>query len=193
MKTMRRFWLLLCCSGTLLCGAELTGVHAVYFMPMARGLDQYLANRLTNEHVFQVVTDPKLADAVFTDRIGDAFQAQMESLFPPPAPATAPPATAPPATAPASPAAAKKDSKEPKQEEPNAAVLPTDTVNKLSNPALNSSFGRGKGTVFLVEAKSHLVVWSTYSPSKGTSGNEMDRTASDIVSRLKKDLNPGKK
>jgi hypothetical protein len=36
---------------------------------MSRALDPYLANRLTNQRVFQVVTDSKLADAVvFTDR-----------------------------------------------------------------------------------------------------------------------------
>ncbi len=176
---MKRFWLLLCCSGTLLCGAELAALRSVYLLPMARGLDQYLANRLTNEHVFQVVTDPKLADAIFTDRIGDAFQSQMESLFPPPAPPE------------------KKDSKDAKdskdsKEAANPALV-TDTVNKLSNPSLSSAFGRGRGTVFLVDAKSHQVVWSTYVPPKGSSGNEMDRTASDIVSRLKKDRNPEKK
>ena len=47
--------------------------HGVYAAD-ARGLDQYLANRLTDDHIFQVVTDPKQADAVFTDRIGEAFR-----------------------------------------------------------------------------------------------------------------------
>jgi hypothetical protein len=59
--------------------ADLAGVHKVYVLPMARGLDQYLANRLTTEHVFQVVTDPKTADAVLTDRIGEGFEAQPRS------------------------------------------------------------------------------------------------------------------
>jgi hypothetical protein len=65
-----------------------------------------------------------------------------------------------------------------------------DTVNKLSSPAANSSFGRAKGTVFLVDAKSRQVVWSVYQPAKGVTPKEMDRTANDIVSRLKRDLNP---
>ncbi|HEY2016651.1 MAG TPA: hypothetical protein VGH38_24275, partial [Bryobacteraceae bacterium] len=81
---MRRLLFLLCCSGALLSGADLAGVHTVYFLPMARGLDQYLANRLTSDHVLMVVTNPKLADAVFTDRIGEAFETQMDTLYPPP-------------------------------------------------------------------------------------------------------------
>ena len=67
-----------------------------------------------------------------------------------------------------------------------------DTVNKLDNPAGNSSFGRSKGNIFLVEAKSRQVVWSTFNPPRGMTTKDLDRTASDIVSRLKKDLNPKK-
>ena len=68
-----------------------------------------------------------------------------------------------------------------------------ETVNRLENPALSSTFGRGKGNIFLVNAKSRQVVWSTFDPSKGTLNHEMDRTASDIVSRLRKDLKLQKK
>src|ERR1017187_9481937 len=60
-----------------------------------------------------------------------------------------------------------------------------DTVNKLSNPASSSSFGRAKGTVFLEDAKSRQVVWSIYQPAKGGTPKEMDRTANDIVSRIR--------
>ena len=72
--------------GALLCAADLAGVHNVYVMPMARGLDQYLANRLTSDHVFQVVTDPKLADAVLTDRVGESFEPNSRIIFPTPKP-----------------------------------------------------------------------------------------------------------
>jgi hypothetical protein len=188
MMIMNRFLLLLTCSGTLLGGAELAGVHSVYILPMSRGLDQYLANRLTNEHTFQVVTDPKLADAVFTDHIGESFQTQMEALYPPPPPPEKP-----------KPEVNDKEGKEGKQgkdkkdqkgEDAKGPGLMTETVNKLSNPSLSSGFGRAKGTVFLVDAKSHQVVWSVFDPPKGTTNNDLDRTASDIVSRIKKDLNP---
>ena len=151
--------------------ADLSSVRSVYLLPMYRGLDQYLANRLTNEHVFQVVTDPKLADTIFTDRIGESFQIQLETLAPPekPEPDAAP---------------AKDNGKD--SESRNALI--TETVNKLDSPALNSSFGRGKGTVFLVDAKSRQVIWSTYQPAASSAGKELDHTASGIVSRLMKDM-----
>ena len=188
MMIMNRLLFLLGCSCAMLCGAELAGVHSVYILPMSRGLDQYLANRLTNEHTFQVVTDAKLADAVFTDHIGEGFQTQMEALYPPPPPPEKP-----------KPEVNDKEGKEGKQEkdkkdrkgeDAKGPGLMTDTVNKLSNPALSSGFGRSKGTVFLVDSKSHQVVWSVFDPPKGTTENDLDRTASDIVSRIRKDLNP---
>jgi hypothetical protein len=61
-------------------------------------------------------------------------------------------------------------------------------VNKLSDPTLNSSFGHGKGTVFLVDRKSKQVIWSVFEPPKGSGNSQLDRSASDIVSRLKRDL-----
>ena len=64
MGSMKRLALLFSCSAVVLCAADLASVKNVYVLKMARGLDQYLANRLTADHVFQIVTDPKLADAV---------------------------------------------------------------------------------------------------------------------------------
>ena len=94
MCTMKRLLFLLSFSSALLCAADLVNVQSVYVMPMSHGLDQYLANRLTSDHVFRIVTDPKLADAVLTDHIGEAFEAQMEIMYPKPE-APKPPATAP--------------------------------------------------------------------------------------------------
>jgi hypothetical protein len=168
---MKRMKLLLFFLGSLACAAELTGVHKVYVMPMPRGLDQYLANRLVGEHVFQVVTDRKLADAVFTDRLGEGFESQLDEISP---------------TKTTEPVAKPADNSN------TISALGGDTVNKLSNPAQNSSFGRSRGTLFLVDAKSRAIVWSIYDPPKGVSGKQLDHIASDIVSRLKKDLNPKK-
>jgi hypothetical protein len=169
---MKRLALLFSCSAALLCAADLANVHTVYLLKMSKGLDQFLANRLVSDHVFRIVTDPKTADAVFTDQIGEALQAKLEEIFP-----------TPESEKPAPPPKAEKTDNE-------ANPLLGDTVNKLSSPASNSSFGRAKGTVFLVDAKSRQVVWSVYQPAKGVTSKEMDRTANDIVSRLKKDLNP---
>lgn len=62
---------------------QLDAVHAVYLLPMSGSLDQYLATRLSQGGVFQVVTDPQKADAVFTDRIGKGFEDKMNELYAP--------------------------------------------------------------------------------------------------------------
>jgi hypothetical protein len=58
------------------------GARQVYILPMAGGLDQYLATWLTREHVMQVVTDPKAADVILTDRIGEGFEQKLRELYP---------------------------------------------------------------------------------------------------------------
>jgi hypothetical protein len=165
---LKRLVLLLSCSAALLCGADLATVHTVYVLKMSKGMDQYLANRLTNEHIFQVVTDPKLADAVLTDRIGEPFQAKLEELFPSPEPEQ--------------PAKEKEEDADAK----SGGLL--EPMNKLASPASNSSFGQASGTIFLVDAKSRQVVWSAYDVPKGGTSKQLDRTASDIVSRIRRDL-----
>jgi hypothetical protein len=172
MVVMKRLAVLLFTSGVVLCAAELASVRSVYVMPMARGLDQHLANRLTGDHVFQIVTDPKQADAILSDRIGEAFQSQLERLLPPP-----------PKPAPA------KAEKGEKAAETQSKLI-TETENKLDNPALNSAFGRGKGTIFLVDVKSSQVLWSTYQDAPANDGKTLDLVAGQIVGRLKKDLAP---
>lgn len=189
---MKRLLFLLSCSAALLCGAGLSDVHTVYLMPMAHGLDQYLINRLTSEHVLQVVVDPKLADAVLTDHLGESFKAKLEEFFPTPAP---------PAPEKSEKAGKEKADKADKSEKAGKAEKAPDDASALvsgmtgnqSNPAASSTFGRAKGTVFLVDAKSRLLVWSTYELPKSFSSKDLDRTASDIVSRLKSDLYPQKK
>jgi hypothetical protein len=171
MGVMKRLVLLLSCSAVLLCGADLANVHTVYVLKMSKGMDQYLVNRLTNDHVFQVVTDPKLADAVLTDRIGESFQAKLEEFFPSPEPEQT----------------AKEKEKE-KEEDAKPGGLFSEPVNKLSSPGANSSFGHATGTVFLVDVKSRQVVWSAYDVPKDGTSRQLDRTASDIVGRIKHDL-----
>jgi len=152
-----------------LSAVELADVHTVYLLKMSRGMDQYLANRFTNEHIFQVVTDPKMADAIVTDRIGEAFEAKLEELFPPPNPEPV------------------KREPTPEKEEGHAGIY-AEPVNKLSNPAANSSFGAATGTIFLVSAKSRQVIWSAYDLPRDSSSKELNRTASDVVNRIKRDL-----
>jgi hypothetical protein len=177
---MKRFLLVLSLTGALAGAADLDQVRSVYVMSMAHGLDQYLANRLTGSHLFQVVTDPARADAVFTDRVGEGFESQLGALMPVPQGKDA-----------KEPKEAKdaKDAKDAKASDSSTPSLLADTANKLSNPALNSAFGRSRGTIFLVDRDSRRILWSVYRLPKSSNSSELDRIASDIVSRLKQDLN----
>jgi hypothetical protein len=183
MKCMKRLALVLCFPAFLAFGADLAGVKNVYVLKMSRGMDQYLANRLTNQHLFQIVTDPKIADAILTDAIGEPFEAKLKELYPPPPEAVEVEETAEKPEKAETPAKAAKNKG---GDEIGTMAMLSEATNKLA-PVTNS-WGRGKGTLFLVDAKSKEVVWSTYDPPKDSTSRQMDRTATDIVSRLKKDL-----
>jgi len=161
------FLLLVSCAA--LSGADLGAVHTVYVLPMAHGLDQYLASVLTGEHVFVIVTDPKLADAVLTDHVGASLQEKLDVMLAPPPPV---------------PKAGEKD-------EPKGSLA--EPLNKTESPAANSTVGRSKGTVFMVGTKSRQVVWSVYELPRDASSKELDRIATAIVSRLRKDMGLVKK
>ena len=164
------FAFLLSCAA--LAGADLSGVRSVYLLSMGGGLDQYLANQLTRAHIFQVVTDPKRADAVITDRIGPAFEARMGELYPPEAP--------------------KEEAKKEETVEPVESLV-GDTVNQLAPVGQMAVFGRGRGTVFLVDAKSREVLWSAFEKPADQGNVELERTAAKIVEGLKKDISGKKK
>ena len=174
MYCMKRLAIFAFCAAGVASAADLSEVHNVYLLKMSKGFDQYLANHLTGHRIFQVVTDPKLADTIITEQIGEGFEAKFDELFPPPEPPK-----------PAKPEKTDKD-KADKPAEETADVLLTDTVNKLTNPP--TTFGRGKGMVFLVDAKSKRVVWSSYDLPKDSTSKELNRTANAIVSRIKQDL-----
>jgi hypothetical protein len=167
MRSMKRLLFLLGVSTLWLSALDLQAVHKVYILPMTRGLDQFLADSLTGEHIFEVVTNPKMAEAVFTDRIGTAFEEQWSDLNPVPQPVAKPETNA---------------------TTPNSPLLPGETVNKLSSNSERFTLGHGRGVVFLVDPKTHEVIWSTYRAPKSSSPDELHRTASDIVSRLKRTL-----
>ena len=149
-------------------------VQAVYIMPMASGMDQYLAHRLTSEAVYPVVTDPKLADAVFTDQIGASFERRLTELYPPPPP---PPAPEPD----------PKAEKSKKEKEDEDAKL-REELRRESNARPVSQFQRGQGNIFLVDLKSRRVLWSTHDRPKNFHPIEMERTSGRITMKLRKDL-----
>jgi hypothetical protein len=65
-----------------LASAQYAGPKTVYILPMAAGLDQYVAQWLTKDHVMQVVADPKAAEVVMTDRLGEAFEQRLKEIHP---------------------------------------------------------------------------------------------------------------
>jgi hypothetical protein len=132
--------------------ADLSHVKTVYLMPMSGGLDQYLAIRLSGGATFQVVTDPKKADAIFTDRIGTGFEKSLQDLV------------APPKT--------KDDGK---------------LASADFTQATSQSFSKGKGSLFLVDRQSHVVVWSIYAKPKNNESEELNRLAAKIADQLGKD------
>lgn len=77
-------WGLVICG--LLSGAQLKDVKSVYLYPMTAGFDQLLADQIVTEHIFKVVPDPKLADAVFTDELSESFLYKLDHIQTPPTP-----------------------------------------------------------------------------------------------------------
>jgi hypothetical protein len=158
----------LLCSFPLLAG--LADVKAVYLLPMANGLDQYLANHLAKAGIYQVVTDPKRADAVFSDRVGDTLESQLKELY-----------------------AEPKPEAEKKKEPPEAGAASGDVAAYSGAPKRATSFGGGKGNLFLVDVKSRTVVWSTHARPKHIAPEQLDAIAKQIVESLNLALHPKQK
>jgi hypothetical protein len=168
----------------------LVQVKAVYILPMGSGLDQYLATQITRNGVFEVVTDPKKADAILTDRIGDSFEKRMEELYPPPKP----PAPPEPEEAKDSKDATKDGEKKPK-DKPKATAAQKAEAERLSQESSTprtTTFGRNRGTLFLVDRTSRTVIWSLYNRAKDSRPATLDHTAARIVHQLQNDRLPPK-
>jgi len=134
---------------------QLASVHTIYILPMAGGMDQFLASRLTARGVVQVVADPKHADAVLTDHIGESFETRMNDLYAPPTEKSKDAASQAGFTAP---------------------------------PPPIGTFGRGRGSFFLVDRKTRSVVWSVYERPHGTRPDDLNHTATKIAGDLEGDL-----
>lgn len=162
-------------------GQELAKVQSVYILPMANGVDQYLAHRLTQAGVFRVVTDPKAADAIFTENVGPGFEDKMKELYPPPAETGT-------EAAKAGADSAKDAAKDGQSTAPLLRDLKDDKDSRDAFRPKVSPWARGKGTLFLVSRQSHAVIWSAFDKPKDFQPRTLDQTAETVVKRLKKDL-----
>ena len=162
---------------------QLHQVKRVYILAMGSGMDQFLANQLTKEGVFEVVTDPKKADAIVTDNVGEAFQRKLDDLYPPPPkPKTETEATKPAADAGTSLDVGDSSSAKPTRKDP------LDGLDFSGGGVRTSSFGRSKGNIFVVDRNSRSVLWSVYERPKNTTPGELTKTAGKVVKQLKDDL-----
>ena len=143
--------------------ADPASASAVYIMPMAGGMDQYIALRLTTDNVILVVTDPQKADVVMTDNIGSGFQDKWKELYPPPAPP-------------------KTDDKD-KDKDKDKDIFTVE--HGVSQP-----MARGRGAYFLIDRQTRNVIWSTYARPKSAQPEDVTRTAEQIAKELAKARKP---
>jgi hypothetical protein len=150
---------------------QLHEVKRVYILAMTANMDQFLASQLVKSGIFEVVTDPKKADAIITDRVGEYFENRLDVLYPPPAP--------------------PKPVEETKTDAPKSARdANSDKLSglDLAGASHPSSIGRGKGNIFIVSRASRSVLWSVYDPPKNNTSGELTKTAARVVKHLKEDL-----
>ena len=142
------------------------GMRNVYFLPLPNGLEHFVANHLVKRGLLTVVTDPQLADAVFTDTLGKGFEKRLLELYPPPPPP-------------------KPDPNEENAEDVKKDDDTSSAMDVKSTPQERfSSFGRGKGTIFLVDRKTNLVLWSAYVRPRSGAADDLDKAAKTIVDRI---------
>jgi len=136
-------------------------------LPMAGGLDQYLADWITREKIAQIVTDPKAADLVMTDRLGEAFEQKLAQLRPE-------------EVKPAEVKEVKKD--DPKT--PGKVMESAGAGTPAGTPRNAFRSTTVRGTIFLVDVKSKQVVWSDHEkPASGSDAN-LNREAERVAKKL---------
>jgi hypothetical protein len=143
--------------------ATLAAVKTVYVLQMRSGFDQFLASALARDGHFEIVTDPDLADALLTDRVGKAFEKKLEELYPKPKP----PVEEPPAG-----------------DDRDSAPGRSASELKSSEPPRTSSFGGGNGTIFLVSRGNRSVLWSSYEKAKSARPQDLNGTAKSVSHKL---------
>ncbi|QOY85827.1 hypothetical protein [Paludibaculum fermentans] len=134
---------------------------------MSYSFDQYLANHLTRSGLYQVVTDPAKADAIFTDRLGKAFESKLDELYPV-----------------AKPEVLVEHPAKPEDEDPNAPSSDSSIKIPIAPQDRLGGGSKGRGTYFLVNRSTRNVIWSTYERSRTNQADALNDTAKDVVERL---------
>lgn len=176
--------------------ASLATVQTIYVLPMSSGIDQFIAHQVARHHVYQVTTDPLQADAFLSDFVGASFEMRVDDLL----------KTAREKAELAAQEEAKKEQARKEQEtskktdakgkdnEKSKDAKDKDTEDTEAPGGFQTagavtriqSFGRGKGNVFLVDAKSRRVLWTGFDIAKNTRAESLQKSASRLVSQLRK-------
>lgn len=147
---------------------SLENVKTVYLWPMRHSLDQYLAEQLSAAGPFQVVVDPKLADAIITERIDAPFLKALDELV-----------------------AVPGDQAGKTETTAGSAKAEGSVEDGLQAPRpANRPLGQPSGTIFLVHASSRKVLWSTFINQQDFTPKNLHQQAKDVVGRLKKEALP---
>jgi hypothetical protein len=178
---------------------QLHEVKRVYILAMTGGMDQFLASQLAKAGIFEVVTDPKKADAIITDRVGESFESKLDDLYPPPTPpkpiAPKPAADSPPDTTKSDTTKSDTAKSDTAKSDPAKSDTPRTTTRAdalagvdLTGAPHPTTMGHGKGNIFIVSRGTRSVLWSIYEPPKNNTSHELTKTAERVVKHLQEDL-----
>lgn len=173
----------LCAEGP---NAELSGVQVVYVLPMGNGMDQFIAHQVALHGLYQVTTDPRQAEAFVSDYVGTTFEMRVDDLIKAArekAEKEAEELARKEAAKAPKPPKSEKDDKAKDNEEEDARSGEFQTVG---GAARVQSFSRGRGNIFLVDAKSRRVLWTGFDVPKNTRPEELQKSANRLVSQLRK-------
>jgi len=168
--------------------AELSSVQIVYVLPMGSGMDQFVAHQVARYGLYQVTTDPRQADAFLSDFVGTTFETRVDDLLK---------AARDKAERDAEELAKKEAAKAPKAKESDKDEDKNKKEDKedarpgefqMSGDAARvHSFSRGRGNIFLVDAKSRRVLWTGFDVPKNTRPGELQKSAERLMSKLRKE------
>lgn len=168
---------------------DLSSIQTVYVLAMGNGVDQFIAHQVARHGVYQVTTDPLQADAFLSDYVGTTFEMRVDDLLKSARERLEKEAEelAKKEAAKASkPSESAKDSKD-KDKKEDKEEANSGEFQMAGSAARVQSFSRGRGNIFLVDAKSRRVLWTGFDVPKNTRPGELQKSAERLVSRLRKD------
>ena len=163
---------------------DLSSVQTIYVLPMGSGMDQFVAHQVARYGLYQVTSDPRQAEAFLSDFVGTTFETRVDDLL-----------TA--AREKAEKEAEELAKKEAAKADPSLARDRSDEkvedrsgeFQMAGDATRVHSFSRGRGNIFLIDAKSRRVLWTGFDVPKSTRPNELQKSAERLIKALVKEKN----